>query len=80
MINPIALVTVTETGVVFSTERGELSHVTYLAARELHGGKKFPNTNRYPDTDEPVYLALGFGEDFFIQPSHIADITWLDDT
>lgn len=79
MINPVAVVTVTEDGVVYSIERGELSHAAYLAARELHAGKDFPNTDRYPDTDEPAYLALGFDEDFFIQPSDIADINWLTD-
>lgn len=79
MINPIALITITESGVVYSAERGELSHATYLAARELHSDYGFPEADRFPDTDEPVHFVMGFGEDFFIQESHIADIDLLDD-
>lgn len=77
MINPVALITVTETGVVYSTERGELLHVTSLAARELHIEEGFPNTDRYPDTDDQAYFALGFDEDFYIQESDIARVQWL---
>lgn len=79
MINPVALVTITESGVVYSTERGEISHVTHLAARELHSEYGFPEADRFPDTDEPVHYAMGFGENFFIQDSHISDVDLLDD-
>lgn len=78
MINPVALVQLTENGVAYSTERGCLSCANYVAARELHR-EDFPEPARYPDIDEQAYFVLGFDEDFFIEPSHIDEIRWLTD-